>query len=189
MTYLGKPSYTGLSDGYTFNTGPNCEYIQFALGGGTTEPDPFPINYPSTDHNYYEYVGQDATVIWETAINNGYVDTVNGIVYDSDNTTTENITPLTISSVIGQNYVWCTTGNSTISYRIPLNRWTDFIATLTAGSTSITISDNTIFTTSTIDIYTDAFGVNPTNVVVSTGSIVLTFEAQQSDVGVKVRVS
>ena len=121
MTYLGKPSYTGLSDGYTFNTGSNCAYIQFALGGGTTEPDPFPINYPSTEHNYYEYVGQDVTVTWETAIDNGYVDTVNGIVYDTDNDTTESITPITIKSVNGQNYVWCDTGTSIIGYREALN--------------------------------------------------------------------
>ena len=65
----------------------------------------------------------------------------------------------------------------------------DIIGTLTAGSTSITLSDNVITTTSTIDVYTDTFGVNPTNVVVATGSVTLTFEAQQSDLGVKVRVS
>lgn len=67
--------------------------------------------------------------------------------------------------------------------------WTDLTATLTAGNTSVTISDSAILTTSTIDIYTDTFGVNPTDVVVATGSITLTFEAQQSDVSVKVRVS
>lgn len=67
--------------------------------------------------------------------------------------------------------------------------WTDLTATLTSGNTSVTISDSAILTTSTIDIYTDTFGVNPTNVVVATGSITLTFEAQQSDVSVKVRVS
>lgn len=67
--------------------------------------------------------------------------------------------------------------------------WTDVTGTLTAGNTNLTLSDNSILTTSTIDIYTDTFGVNPTNVVVTTGSITLTFEAQQSDVSVKVRVS
>lgn len=67
--------------------------------------------------------------------------------------------------------------------------WTDLTDTLTVGSTSVTISDSAILTTSTIDIYTDTFGVNPTNVVVTTGSITLTFEVQQSDVVVKVRVS
>ena len=67
--------------------------------------------------------------------------------------------------------------------------WVDLIGTLTAGSTSLVISDATITTSSTIDIYTDVFGVNPTNVVVATGSVTLTFEAQQNNLGVKVRVS
>ena len=67
--------------------------------------------------------------------------------------------------------------------------YTDVTGTLTAGSTSITLSDASITTTSTLDLYTDAFGVNPTNVVVSNGSVTLTFEAQQTNIGVKVRVS
>lgn len=67
--------------------------------------------------------------------------------------------------------------------------WKDITGTLTAGSTSITLSDVAISSSSTIDIYTDVFGVNPTNVVVSAGSVTLTFAAQQSDVEVKVRVS
>lgn len=61
--------------------------------------------------------------------------------------------------------------------------------TLTASSTTVTLSDSSITSSSTFDIYTTVYGLNPTNVSVSTGSITLTFEAQQSDVGVKVRVS
>ena len=67
--------------------------------------------------------------------------------------------------------------------------WVDITGTLAAGSTSLTISDVSILTTSTIDVYTDTFGVNPTNVVVATGSVTLTFEAQNNNIGVKVRVS
>ncbi len=67
--------------------------------------------------------------------------------------------------------------------------FTDLTDTLTAGNTSITISDAAIETTSTIDIYTSVFGIQPTNAVVTTGSITLTFLAQASDITVKVRVS
>lgn len=67
--------------------------------------------------------------------------------------------------------------------------WIDLTGTLTAGQTSITLSDSIITTDSTFDFYTDTFGANPTNVVATNGSITLTFEAQQSDVGVKVRVT
>lgn len=68
-------------------------------------------------------------------------------------------------------------------------RGTFVTGTLTAGSTSITLSDASITTTSTIDIYVSVFGIQPTNAVVATGSITLTFLAQASDITVKVRVS
>ena len=61
--------------------------------------------------------------------------------------------------------------------------------TLTAGSTSLTLSDASITTSSTIDIYTDVFGIQPVNAVVTTGSITLSFLAQASNISVKVRVS
>lgn len=67
--------------------------------------------------------------------------------------------------------------------------WTDVTGTLIAGQTSITLSNVAITTSSTIDYYTDTFGVNPTNVSVVSGSVTLTFEAQSTDLGVKVRVS
>lgn len=67
--------------------------------------------------------------------------------------------------------------------------YTDVTGTLTTGETSVVISDESIATTSTIDIYTDVYGVNPTAVVVSAGSVTLTFEAQESNLGVKVRIS
>lgn len=66
--------------------------------------------------------------------------------------------------------------------------WIDITGTLTAGSTSITLSDSSITTSSTIDIYTDA-DVDYNSVSVSTGSVTITFDEQQSDMGVKVRVS
>lgn len=67
--------------------------------------------------------------------------------------------------------------------------FTDLTGTLTAGNTSITLSDASVTPTSTIDYYADYFGVNPVGVSVSTGSVTLTFEAQDIDLGVKVRVS
>lgn len=66
--------------------------------------------------------------------------------------------------------------------------YSDFITSLSAGSTSVTISDSLITTASTIDVYTDTFGVNPTDVAISTGSVTLTFNAQSDAVSIKVRV-
>lgn len=64
----------------------------------------------------------------------------------------------------------------------------DKTATLQTGETSLTITDASITTNSTIDYYTSIYGVNPTNAVVTTGQIVLTFDAQESDMNVKVRI-
>lgn len=61
--------------------------------------------------------------------------------------------------------------------------------TLTAGQTSITFTDASITSSSTLDnIWTENFGVKPTNIVITAGSITLTFESQSSDIGVKVRI-
>lgn len=67
--------------------------------------------------------------------------------------------------------------------------YTELIGTLTAGSTTLTLQNVAITTTATYDFFTDTFGVSPTSVTVTTGELVLTFDAQQSDVSVKVRVS
>ena len=67
--------------------------------------------------------------------------------------------------------------------------FTDLIGTLTAGNTSITFSDASITSNSTIDYYTNYFGINPVGVNVSNGRVVLTFEEQDIDISVKVRVS
>lgn len=66
--------------------------------------------------------------------------------------------------------------------------WTDVTGTLTAGQTSITLSDNSITTTSTIEVFND-LDVVYNSITVATGSVTLTFDAQQSDMSVKVRVS
>lgn len=65
----------------------------------------------------------------------------------------------------------------------------DLLATLTAGTTTVTFTSPLITSTKTFDFYTDTYGVNPSVVNVSNGSMTLTFDEQQSDVGVKVRVS
>lgn len=60
--------------------------------------------------------------------------------------------------------------------------------TLLAGTTTLVLSDASITSTSTLDVFTDVYGISPTDMVATTGSVTLTFEAQESDLGVKVRV-
>lgn len=82
-----------------------------------------------------------------------------------------------------------------LSYDSNTSKWvnkklyTDYEATLTAGDTTVTILNAAITGNETIDVYTNVFGVNPTDIVASSGSIVLTFPVQASNVSVKVRLS
>lgn len=59
---------------------------------------------------------------------------------------------------------------------------------LSAGETELTLSDECITAESTIDIYTDCYGVNPKTVTAEDGSITMTFKAQAEDIKVKVVV-
>lgn len=63
------------------------------------------------------------------------------------------------------------------------------ISTLSAGETTLILTDDSIKSDSTIDIYTDEYGVNPKNVSIENGSITLEFKANASDLNVKVVVS
>lgn len=65
---------------------------------------------------------------------------------------------------------------------------TTLTATLAVGSTSVSFTDSAISTSSTFTFYTTKFGVSPTAVSVSTGSLTLTFDAQTEAITVKVEV-
>lgn len=58
-------------------------------------------------------------------------------------------------------------------------------STLSAGSTSLTFSNAAITTTAMYDVYADKYGLTPTDITVTTGQAVLTFEAQSANVSVK----
>lgn len=62
-------------------------------------------------------------------------------------------------------------------------------AVLAAGATDITISDSRITTSSVLSFYTSEYGVNPTAVSVSNGSVTLTFDAQTEEIEVGVKVN
>ena len=65
---------------------------------------------------------------------------------------------------------------------------TELTATLSVGATSVTFTNAAITSTAKIDVYTDTFGVNPTNQTVSGTTLTLTFKAQAAAVSVKVLV-
>lgn len=65
---------------------------------------------------------------------------------------------------------------------------TSVTGTLSAGSTSITLSNSAITTSSEIDIYTSIYGVSPESVTLAAGKITLTFITQKTSMTVKVVV-
>lgn len=60
--------------------------------------------------------------------------------------------------------------------------------TLPAGSTTFILQNAAITINSVYDIYTDKWGVNPTDVVVTAGKITMTFEKQNASLGIRVEV-
>ena len=97
------------------------------------------------------------------------------VVANPSGTATDDLTKVQIGSTI---------------YDIPGggSSYTDVTGTLNAGSTSITLSNAAITTFSTIEVFND-LDVPYNSKTLSTGSITLTFDAQQSNMSVKVRVS
>ena len=91
-----------------------------------------------------------------------------------------------------------TTEGDTLRYNAAINKWEnaqmyyDVTGTLTAGSTQLillyTQGSNIPLSTATVEVFTDTYGVNPTNVSIVGNNITLTFAAQANNVGVKVRV-
>lgn len=60
--------------------------------------------------------------------------------------------------------------------------------TLSAGSTSVTLTDSRITTDATYDIYASKFGIAPTAVTVNNGSMILTFDKQTEPITVGVKI-
>lgn len=66
--------------------------------------------------------------------------------------------------------------------------FTEKSGTLTAGSTSIEFTDESITTDSWIIPFTSVFGINPTNIITINGKCTLSFDVQANDITVGVRV-
>lgn len=69
-----------------------------------------------------------------------------------------------------------------------IKNYTDLIDTLYSGDTTITFVHARITPDSTLNFYTDRYGVNPSDVFISAGLIRLTFTALSYDLKVKVRI-
>lgn len=66
--------------------------------------------------------------------------------------------------------------------------YTDLTANISAGSTTVTINDASITSSSAFFPFSDPFGLVITNMVATTGSITLTYQAAATNYTLKVRV-
>lgn len=119
-----------------------------------------------------------------------YMQSGNGVLYDNLSYSADEMT-ITISGVDAGASFNADGAEYTMWYLVEetFNEFKDITGTLEAGETTITLSDADITSNSTVQPFTDVFGLNPTNMVVANGSVTLTFDAQQDDVRVKVRIS
>lgn len=124
----------------------------------------------------------DKAIIWRGVTTTEITDgaSTNPVVIDGSSYTTKSGDMVTYNSTefVFNGTVWQEFGAAS----------TIFTETLTAGDTTITITNSQIAIGSMVDIYTDVYGLEPTNVAVTAGQIVLTFDAQGVDIHVKVKV-
>ena len=66
------------------------------------------------------------------------------------------------------------------------NKKTEFTETLSAGDTSVVITNSQITENIILSVYTNKFGVNPTNVEIVDNTATITFLEQETDIQVKV---
>ena len=124
----------------------------------------------------------DKAIIWQGVTTTEITDgsSTNPVVIDGSSYTAKSGDMVTYNSTefVFNGTVWQEFGAAS----------TIFTETLTAGDTTITIISSQIAVGSMVDIYTDVYGLEPTNVAVTAGQIVLTFDAQGVDIHVKVKV-
>jgi len=135
------------------------------------------------------------------------------IIYELATPLTVQLTAEEVTTLLGTNNIYCDTGEITelqyyrseaqevidlFQYDTAVKQWvtenfaplyTEITGTLTAGQSYIILNSPAILTTSTIDIYTDTFGVAPYSIEVQNGNVKLSFVVRSSDLGVKVRIS
>ena len=140
-----------------------------------------------------------------------FTETTNGIIPNPEDEGVEDLTKISIngtvynvsnsgsgSSVIANPEDISTEAVELTSLRIDNNDYkitsggegSNFLilsGTLSAGSTTITLSNQSITGEEMIEVFTDIYGVNPKSITSEAGSITLTFKAQENNMNIKVR--
>lgn len=130
------------------------------------------------------------TMTGDLAVGSASIQT-NGYITGTWLKTTDNIhlgSAATDIAVVSGGWIYSRTASELLGDIGAMAAPTVVTGTLTVGETSVTLSSSAITTSSVIDVYTNVFGVNPTNIEVSSGKVILTFEAQSSEVQIRIEV-
>ena len=141
----------------------------------------------SGSNNIYSNTG-DCEVKYFTDGCDSIVDIVEQVSYTKEQTDAEINNSVTIDTYSGLQ----TTDKTVIGAINEVNAKASKVevtGTLTAGQTSITLSDASITASSFIQVFADNGNVNYTSISATTGSVTIGFLAQASDMTVTVRVS
>lgn len=124
-------------------------------------------------------------------VNNVYV--LDSVIYAFEISSNDNLRitkKTTVDEIIDDSHTGLKTTYSSskiVSMITPLS-FIDLTDTLTAGETSIEFEDDSITTNSKIFPMTSIYGVNPTAITTINGKCTLTFDMQENDVSVCIRV-
>ena len=143
-------------------------------------------------------VGSDSSQVWlHITLNSSTYDTGNGVRNPTFplNYSTSSTIKVGVETAAGDiSYDNTTSGLTATDVQGAIDEvyGTWLTGTLTAGSTTLTLSSNSITANSMFDFYTSVMGVSPLTATVDTTAtpptLTLTFMAQASDISVKVKV-
>lgn len=178
-----------LTEGTGINTNPNdlCNIATFKA------------SYSADEGHFYIGVSGGNTIAYVFVPTGTSEDTSIQIVYELATPTTFTFTGAKIPTLSGENNIYSNCGDVTVEYFNENSNsiaelvesygtYIEIIGTLASGQTSITFTDSRIKMNSTIDVYTDS-NVDYNSITSSEGSITIAFDAQENDLGVKVRLS
>ena len=167
---------TESGEGIETESGDLLEIEQSSGGGGTVTP----LTSISIDGVLFSISGGGTTVVANpsgSATDSLLKLQVGNDIYSVSNVVANSGTPTSVLSKIRiDNSVYAIQG-------------IEVTGTLTAGQTTLTINNAKITTSSTFNIYTNPYGAILTDIVATSGKLVLTFEEQQQNVSVKVRIT
>lgn len=191
-------------------------YISISGEGGSGKIHDVNANSPSNndvlmwDGTYDEWENKgihlgnlfEDSNISDVSVDNTTLNWSHVLVYDTDDDVWKNrelqLGHTNSTSDFGDVYLsQSISNNEMLLYDYSTNKWKngtlfkDLYGTLTIGSTSVVITNTDSSITvanASLEVFTDTFGVNPTDITISGNNISLTFEAQSSTVNVKVRL-